>query len=315
METIGTSWHSYPKIFALGHREVKDIFKSHVVIQEKIDGSQISFGMIEGELKVKSKSVEQSLDAPDKMFQLAIDRIKAVQHLLRPGYTYRGEYLKTPRHNALEYERVPANNIILFDVNFGHEDYLPPNIVICEAQRLGFEAVPTFMISDQIDPMMVPAMIDNVSCLGGPKMEGVVIKNYSMLGADKKTLMAKYVSEEFKEVHKVKWGESHPGYQDILQLIIESLRTEARWLKTVQHLREQGVLEHSPKDIGKLIVEVEKDVLEECEGYIKDELYKWAKGKISRGVKAGLPEWYKKHLIEVTYASEPSTKSETQDAT
>lgn len=39
-----TSWHSYPKVWALGHRETKDIFVSDVIIEEKVDGSQFNFG-------------------------------------------------------------------------------------------------------------------------------------------------------------------------------------------------------------------------------------------------------------------------------
>lgn len=33
---------SYPKIYAVGHREVRDIFRFPVLVQEKIDGSQFS---------------------------------------------------------------------------------------------------------------------------------------------------------------------------------------------------------------------------------------------------------------------------------
>ncbi len=303
MQALSSSWHSYPKIYALGHREVKDIFKSEVIIQEKIDGSQISFGLFPDGLKIKSKSVELVVDAPEKMFALAVERIKAVEHLLMPGWTYRGEYLRVPCHNALGYERVPSNNIILFDINPAHEEYLSPDAVSFEARRLGFEAVFTFFTSNEIDPMSLPNLLVNDSCLGGVKMEGIVIKNYSMFGSDKKALMAKYVSESFKEVHKTSWKISNPGHQDVIQLIIESLRTEARWLKAVQHLREQGKLDHSPKDIGALILEVQRDVLEECEDFIKSELYKWGRGKISSGVKAGLPEWYKKYLIQETYSN------------
>ncbi len=34
------SWHSYPSIYNLGHREVAEILKSPVNVEEKIDGSQ-----------------------------------------------------------------------------------------------------------------------------------------------------------------------------------------------------------------------------------------------------------------------------------
>ena len=40
---------SYPKVYQLGHKAVLDIFSGPVVIQEKIDGSQFSFGLVGGE--------------------------------------------------------------------------------------------------------------------------------------------------------------------------------------------------------------------------------------------------------------------------
>lgn len=36
------SWHSYPSIYALGHRAIVDLLKGPVFIEEKIDGSQFS---------------------------------------------------------------------------------------------------------------------------------------------------------------------------------------------------------------------------------------------------------------------------------
>ena len=42
-----TSWHSYPSIFALGHRALAELFLDPVVVEEKVDGSQFSFGLFE----------------------------------------------------------------------------------------------------------------------------------------------------------------------------------------------------------------------------------------------------------------------------
>ena len=257
---FGTSWHSYPKIYALGHREVKDIFKSEVLIQEKIDGSQISFGIFDGELKIKSKAKELILDAPEKMFSLAVDYIISIKDKLENGYTYRGEYLRCPKHNSLCYDRIPNNYIMIFDINSAEEEYLPYEAVCAKACAIGLETVPLLFTSSIIeDPTLLPAAINKVSCLGGNNMEGLVVKNYAMLGADKKVLMAKYVSENFKEIHKKNWKLTKPGKADVIQLIIGSLRTEARWAKAMQHLKERGELTESPQDIGKLMRELDSD--------------------------------------------------------
>jgi hypothetical protein len=44
MKEIG----SYPKIYNLGHKAVRDIFKEPVTAQEKVDGSQFSFMRVDG---------------------------------------------------------------------------------------------------------------------------------------------------------------------------------------------------------------------------------------------------------------------------
>jgi ATP-dependent RNA circularization protein (DNA/RNA ligase family) len=36
---------SYPSIYALGHRAIRELFDGPVVVEEKIDGSQFSFGV------------------------------------------------------------------------------------------------------------------------------------------------------------------------------------------------------------------------------------------------------------------------------
>jgi len=38
---------SYPKVLALGHRYIKDILDGEHIVEEKLDGSQISFGLNE----------------------------------------------------------------------------------------------------------------------------------------------------------------------------------------------------------------------------------------------------------------------------
>jgi hypothetical protein len=51
-----SSWHSYPSIYNLGHRALTDLFSGGLVlVQEKVDGSQFSFGLIDGVVRFRSK--------------------------------------------------------------------------------------------------------------------------------------------------------------------------------------------------------------------------------------------------------------------
>jgi hypothetical protein len=295
---MGTSWHSYCKIWNVGSVELNTFFDEPVQVEEKVDGSQFSFGVFNGEIKARSKSKEIIVDNPEKLFSKAIETIKDLVPLLRDGWTYRGEFLGKTKHNALAYSRVPSGNIIIFDINDGEESYLPYAEKKTEAERLGLEVVPLLYTGLISSPEQFMKLLDNVSVLGGQKIEGVVCKNYTKFGRDKKVLMAKFVSESFKEVHKSEWKVANPGNADILQIIQTKYASQARWNKAIIHLKERGELDNSPKDIGNLIKEVQEDIKTECKEEIKEELWQWAKDKILRGATKGIPTWYKEELVK-----------------
>ncbi len=312
-----SSWHSYPSSYNIGHREVAEIFSVPVIVEEKIDGSQFSWGVFEGEdfprtLKVRSKGAQLYVEAPEKMFTKAVETAKTLADQAHVGWTYRCEYLQKPKHNTLCYARVPAQHLILFDINTGEESYLSYEEKAQEALRLGLEIVPKLYEGMVTSPEQLREFLSLPSILGGPTIEGVVIKpvGHVLIGRDKKALMAKFVSEAFKESHGKEWKTSNPGQGDILELIGEAYRTPARWHKALQHLREEGKIEDSPRDIGLLMKEVGPDIEKECEGEIKEALWKWAWPHIRRKVVAGLPEWYKETLLSKQFEEDHHGKSE-----
>jgi len=296
---MNDSWHSYPSIFALGHRALSELLLDPVTVEEKVDGSQFSFGVFEenGEriLRCRSKGAQLNLIAPEKMFVRGVEVVQTLP--LSVGWTYRAEYLAKPKHNSLAYDRIPEKHLIVFDINTGHEEYMSYADKAAECSRLGLEIVP-LIYGGMMDTFAdFRSMLDRVSILGGQKIEGVVVKNYRRFGPDKKVLMGKFVSESFKEVHAAEWKASNPTRTDIVDRLIDSLRTPARWNKAVQHLRESGRLDESPKDIGSLMKEVQADIEKECSDLIAQKLAEWAMPQVRRGVIRGLPEWYKEQLV------------------
>ena len=299
-----SSWHAYPKIYNLGHGYLKDLLNGCVLVEEKIDGSQFSFGMHDGVLRTRSRGREFVPEAADNMFQLAIEQVMAVKDKLREGWTYRGEYLNKPKHNALAYDRVPAQNIMIFDIEVGDSTFLCRYEKEEEAKRLGFEFVPALYNGpgDALTPEKLTEMMSGQSVLGGQQPEGVVLKNYNQFGMDGKVVMGKHVSERFKEVHGREWKKENPSKGDVVQIMIEKYRSEARWHKAVQHLQERGELTGTPADIGPLMKEVSVDIKEECEDEIKAEMFKWVWKHIARTASRGLPEWYKDMLLQEQFA-------------
>lgn len=301
------SWHSYPSVYNLGHRAVANLFNGPVIVQEKVDGSQFSFGVDEeGVLHVRSKGADIYVESPQKLFAKAVETVVRLKDQLHVGWTYRGEVLDRPKHNALTYERVPVGNVILFDINDSEAGYLRHTHVMAEAERLGLESVPVYMVGMVKDQAQLVEHLDRMSCLGGVKCEGVVIKplRYDLYGVDKKVLMGKYVSEAFREIHKSSWKEGNPRGGDIIQGIVGMYATEQRWEKAIQHRRDDGLLEDDPKDIGPLLKEINLDVLKECEVDIKEALFKWAWPQISRGLVKEFPNWYKAQLLAKQFSEE-----------
>lgn len=300
---------SYPKVYGLGHAAIKDIFLDPVLVEEKVDGSQFSFAVLGGVLHMRSKGAtvyDESeggrVGEGGGMFSAAVDYVESIRPHLLNGYIYRCEYLNKPKHNTLKYARTPENWLILFDVEvFPEHSFLDVGERNEEAFRLGLEPIPFYDGVDVHSAADIDELLDQESFLGGPKIEGVVLKNHSRFGRDGKFLAAKYVSEAFKEKHGKEWKASNPKSKDIIQTISEDLRTEARWEKAIQHMRERGELTNTPRDIGPLMKEIVEDVKAECEDAIREALFKWAWRDIARQVGRGAPEWYKRRLMEAQF--------------
>lgn len=294
---------AFPKIFALGTDYVSLIANNEVEITEKIDGSQFAFGKIDGNLMTRSKGCMIFEGENNKMFNIATSYVKSIEHLIPDNTIFYCEYLQKPKHNSLEYERTPKNNLILFGVCDNTDKFISRYEDLLKfGELLDIEVVP-LLYKGMIELKNIDffdSLLERESVLGKVKIEGFVVKNYDqpfLLGGQPIPLMAgKYVSENFKEVHRNTWGVENES-KSKWGLFMESYKTEARWLKSVQHLQDKNELENSPKDIGRLLEEVRKDIIEEEKEIIKDFLWKEYSGELLRKATGGFPEWYKRYLI------------------
>ena len=284
---------AYPKIEQFHSSVTQQMLGHNVVIQEKVDGSQISFGVFNGQLQARSHHRQIDLVDTPKMFNDAVASLNTMNFMgnIQPNVVYRGEYLNAKKHNTLTYGRIPQHNIILFD-----RDDL--NGVLAQCIENHFEVVPLLWYGkfEDITQELLDQLLNRESILGGTKIEGVVIKCYGVL--DERTgrpIMVKYVSNEFRE----KNGAEHKvtSKADIFTQLGEIYGTPARFQKAYQHLKEQGKVKDELSDIGPMIGEVCRDVYEECAEEIKEKIFKWAWKLIARKVSAGVPDFYKKKLV------------------
>lgn len=293
---------SFPKIFSIGTDYIKNIFDGPVEITEKVDGSQFGFGLVDGSPVFRSKGKQIFLESVDSMFRIAVDYSNRILHSkdLPKNVFFYCEYLQTPHHNTLAYDRVPKNHLALFGVVHDVDTFQPKYSELeYWSDLLEIETVPLIYHGKVEGIEVFKEFLDKESFLGGPKIEGVVVKNYAnrfLLGGQPIPIMAgKFVSDRFKELHKSEWKSKSSKSQ--IEKFLDGFNTEARWEKAVQHLRDEGKLVNDPKDIGSLIKHVHDDVIEEEESYIKDSLFSLYKREIGRRAVRGLPEWYKDRLL------------------
>lgn len=293
--------NGYPKIWHVGSPEVRDtLFRSGVEITEKIDGSQIGFGLdSEGGLLIRSKGAfifkgDTYVRQPDSLFKGAVDYIISIKDRLHKETWYYGEVLSAPHHNTLTYGRIPRNYVALYGIitkGFWCDDHA---ILTQEADKLGFDSVPLIYQGLITSVKQFDEFMERESYYGGTKIEGIVIKNYkdAASSAYSSQCFAKFVSEKFKEMNGANWSAKTSKIEDFYT----SLTSEARWEKAIQHLRDDGNLTESPKDIGPLIEHILTDFETEQKEYIKEQLYRLHIRQCKQFATKGFPEFYKKRL-------------------
>lgn len=298
---------SYPKVFHIGENYIENLFKSEVEITSKIDGSMWCYGINEdGDLVMRSKGEDLTNGIVPKMFEKAYEQSKRIYEIIkdkRDLYFY-CEFMGKPKHNILEYDRIPKNNLYLFGVREGM-NFVSDFNKICEyADLLDIER-PHLLYQGIVNSIEdIKWLLDKDSILGKTKIEGIVVKNYEYPAILKGYIipisMGKYVREDFKEKHKTEWHGHFTG-KGRLEILLDSYKTEARWMKAIQHLKEKDQLTNSPKDIGILMKEIEQDLLEEETENIKDGLFKIFQDDFIRKSRGGFAEWYKKCLLEKSF--------------
>lgn len=308
------SFNSYPKIWNFGHPNTKPLVGRLVRVEEKVDGSQFSFGYVEDlnepgkyELRARSRRVEMNPLAPTDLFCIAATTAERLKDQLAAGWTYRGEAFKSRKHNSLEYGRAPEAGVIIFDIARGLNDYLTRAEMEVECERLGLECVPCYGEHTFNTYEEVQSFLDRKSCLSTDELqvdiEGVVLKPVvPIYGEDAKPTYTKVVSAAFRELHAGNAEYKTDKKAAVIDRIAEECSTLPRWQKTRARLAEEGKLVGDPRDLQYLIVELQNDIAVECEEHIKDQLYKNFKKKILGAAVRGFPEWYKSELAKDVFA-------------
>jgi hypothetical protein len=239
------------------------------------------------------------------MFKPIIDYLHEIIDKIPINYIFYGETFAKPKHNCLAYTNMPKNHFALFAVEHSILDFSngqqfsSHEHLVTFADDLGIDVAPLLFKGKTDNPLeLLQSLMNTKSYLGGVNIEGLVIKNLHkaclISNITFPITCAKMVCEEFKEVHK---HSTSPTKKDQLSLLRAKYNVPARWLKSLQHLRENGEIENTARDIGKLCAAIKKDVWEECQDMIKEDLFNLFGKDILNHTHHGVAEWYKKKLI------------------
>ena len=300
----------YPKVLSLD--ELRRIPEDKTdagewLLEEKYDGSNFRAYITDsGNIIFGSKEIDYVGDRmPDAMFVKAINTAKPILEKIKDEY--RGtmfffEFISKNKHGALKYDRVPKNNLVLFDI-FAGMHYLRSEDKERLANDLGFEKPHSFGIYKTMPPLEeVKKLVQTESSLGGTMIEGIVFKNYAVefeyFGMPRFASF-KYVRDEYKEVQRKEWKETQgTGKDAVFNYIINNINKDAVWQKAYMHAMEQSKINNTMEDLVNLIELVNDDLTTEYKGEIADMLFEKFKREIVRRMTHGLAEWYKDKLYK-----------------
>lgn len=265
-------FHKYDKIFAVGHEENEGIFSDpddDIVIQEKIDGANFRFTVIESEdgipanrtLVFGSRGNQMTSDKGEdtyvqKSFMKCIAFVREAfakaPHRFCSGYIYYGE--NCIKHSySYDWERMPI--FLGFDIyDMKEKKYLVNAINIFEFLGLPFVPVVKYCKAKDVGEFKDSDIPKSV--YSSAPAEGIVLKNYS------KQLFAKVVTKHFKEVNKEVFGSSKRVAVDDTERLVAMYAPNARIDKCIFKLLDEGE-KLDLRLMHKLPGAVSKDIFEE----------------------------------------------------
>lgn len=240
-----------------------------IIIQEKIDGSNVSFQYDSETDSLQCFSRNQILSAENTLrgyydWVQELDK-ELVKSVLGDRLRMFGEWLVK---HTVKYPEERYNTMYCFDV-FDTENkcWLPQNEVKSLADKLGLNYVPVFYEGEFTSWEDYKQLVGKTE-MGGELGEGIVIKKQNELSED--VAYTKIVHERFKEVWKKvrRHSESPEEKQEKKRLeeLTETVVTPARVEKILYKLVNEGILpeDFSTKDMKTIYKTLPSAVYHDC---------------------------------------------------
>ncbi|QPB44377.1 hypothetical protein [Medusavirus stheno T3] len=288
-------------------------------IEEKVDGSQLSFQKKEDDGQVEFRNREKVIPvaAHDRpCYANAIAAISRIAAELNPAYTYHGEAVCKRRHNVVQYLGTPLKFWICFGIYDGVR-HLDRAELEHECRRLGLECVQVLYANQDPDAREPTAKAQELvqaieaghlqSCLGGSVLEGIVVKHnnaWFSKSACFRRVQLKHVTAQFKECHSSKQppllGYDQASLFAYLEQLGRNFAVQAVYQKALQHIRENPSLDAKAiTNVHALRRHVEQDIRKERKRDISEALYEAFVGEILKHATAGIEKWLEEDVAVI----------------
>lgn len=215
------SFRHYDHLERLGHDEVDGLTIGECYVFAKLDGTNSSVWMKDGELKAGSRNRILSLDNDNAGFCKYVeenrDKFMAVfDAAIQDGMeelTIYGEFLVP--HSLKTYREDAWKKFYVFDVfDRKHNKYLPYNVYENVIRNTGLEIIePLCKYNNPSNEQLQKEAEQNTYLIldGAGVGEGIVIKNYGWRNRFDRQPWAKIVRNEFKEENRRAFGTTEKG--------------------------------------------------------------------------------------------------------
>ena len=228
----------YPKIHRLGKEETDGILDTEFIVQEKVDGANISILQIDGVLRCGTRTRLLPIDESFNGFQEAVNaNLRLAMYFSRnPDHILYGEWLVK---HTITYPDEAYRKIYLFDIfDTKTGEWLPQEEVQAEAEFLGLEYPKIFATGklsvDEIKEFVGKSFI-------APAGEGVVIKSEGFVNKYGDHVYAKLVHEKFKETNAIVFGGNNKHSETYWEMyIVNKYCTTGRVQKIMQKLQSES---------------------------------------------------------------------------
>jgi hypothetical protein len=220
----------YQHIERLGSYEVQDILEGMCHVFYKIDGTNASVWLENGEIKAGSRNRELSLDNDNAGFCEFVsvsEKIKSFFELY-PNVILYGEWLVP--HTLKTYKNDAWREFYVFDV-MSEDYYLPYDVYKPMLELFSINYIPPIAICSNPTIETLYNLLEKSGQFlvedGKGLGEGIVIKNYKFKNKHGRTTWAKIITSEFKEKHVKSMGEPIVESKELVEVkIVEEFVTE-----------------------------------------------------------------------------------------